>query len=412
MRVIKVLTAGWLLVLGIIGCQREFPQATILISPQDGAVFTDQAPVFVWQSVEEATEYIIRISKDSFTDGVVLVEDTLEDTTYTMTDNIFQQLSTGSYEWAVAPLPVEDELLWSEVWSFSVDKSSPPSPILIAPEDGAVFDLEPPEFIWRSVSLAKAYIILLHGENLPYGDTIVVDTLEDTTYALPWEVFEGCYNGNYKWCVASLATTNQAFWSNERSLSFNQPAPQLDLDTTYFPFGLEYKWIYEEYGDYYDLYGSGEWYDTITIRVVDSTFVSNGWSFDLEGWSQQGFETVTFLDVDNPARIVGNQILIFGSRKIFLTPEPIKEVKSEGGKTFTFEISYKGDTLRLLDKMEEFWDPIGGHDIVTSVSRVKGIGVISQSHSDWSGGSVWYGYTYWHNLLYFIKGEDTVWTSD
>ena len=123
MKVIKVLTAGCLLVLGIIGCQgeEEFPQAPILISPQDGAVFTDQAPVFVWQSLEEATEYIIRISKDSIPDGDLLVEDTLADTTYAMPQNVFESADTGTYAWAVTCLWEDEEPCWSESPTFQIE---------------------------------------------------------------------------------------------------------------------------------------------------------------------------------------------------------------------------------------------------------------------------------------------------
>lgn len=125
MRIIKVFTAGWLLVLGTIGCQREeeFPQAPILISPEDGGVFTDQAPVFIWQSVEEATEYIIRISKDSFTDGDFLVEDTLVDTTYAMPQNLFESTENGIYLWAVSSLSEDRDLLWSKTRTIQIERT-------------------------------------------------------------------------------------------------------------------------------------------------------------------------------------------------------------------------------------------------------------------------------------------------
>jgi len=479
------------------GCQRDedetidYPSAVTLIAPQDGTHFKETPPTFLWSSDSLATSYILRIATDEFSTGAVLIKDTLTDTIYKMSENLFSQIYQGSYEWAVVPLPAADSLLWSEVWSFSVDKSYPPPlPILIAPENGAVFDLEPPDFIWhkdnsassyvirvvkdafftgekivvdtlkdttytmtqedfeialnadyiwsvapiieggltwrefrtiildkplpegpelisppegaefstdpptfiwRSVSLAKAYIILLHGENLPYGDTIGVDTLEDTTYALPPEVFEGCYNGTYKWCVASLATTNQAFWSGERSLSFNQSPPQLDLDTTYFPFGLEYTWVYEEYG----CCDGGDWYDTFTVKVLDSTFVSNGWLFDLEGFYEEGYpESETFFDVGDPARIIGKWVVVFG-RRITLQPNPIKEINGN----HTFEISYHGDTLKISNS---YYENYYGY-----TSRLKGIGVVRQYRwgYTWGGGDV----SYTQNLLYFINGQDTVW---
>ncbi|MEA3312619.1 MAG: hypothetical protein U9Q76_10420 [candidate division WOR-3 bacterium] len=513
----KMLLILGAMLIALWGCQRDedetidYPSAVTLTAPQDGTHFKETPPTFLWSSDSLATSYILRIATDEFSTGAVLIKDTLTDTIYKMSENLFSQIYQGTYEWAVAPLPAEDKPLWSDAWSFSVDKSL--ASILIAPEDGAVFDLEPPDFvwhkdseatnyvirivkdafftgekivvdtlkdttytmtqedfeialnadyvwsvapiieggltwrefrtiifdkplpappqlvspkegaefstdpptfIWRSVSLAKAYIILFHGENLPYGDTIVVDILEDTTYALPPEVFEGCYNGTYKWSVASLATTDQTFWSGERSLSFNQPAPQLDLDTTYFPFGLEYVWTYEYYGAGDDEYGSWEEYDTVTIRVVDSSFVSNGWSFDLEGWSQQGYETGTFIDVGDPARIIGRKVLILGGRRINILPETVKEVKGNDEETFTFEISYKGDTLTISSKASGWFkddSPMGGHGYngETTISRLNNIGVVRQYKSFWEGSHSWRGSSATHTLISFSKNGKIVW---
>lgn len=402
----KMLLILGAMILALWGCQREFPQAPILISPEDGEVFTDQAPTFIWQSVEETTEYIIRISKDSFTEGAVLVEDTLEDTTYTMTDNIFQQLSTGSYEWAVAPLPAEDELLWSEVWSFSVDKSyPPPPPILIAPEDGAVFDLEPPDFIWHKDSEATNYVIRIVKDAFFTGEKIVVDTLKDTTYTMTQEDFEIALNADYVWSVAPLYLEGGLTWREFRSFTLDKPMPELDLDTTYFPLGLNYEWAYERHLWGYDASDPDnpdppEWdyYDTIVVRVVDSIFGSNGWEFYLEGY--------LFRDVGDTVYIFGNRVLVFDEVKIRLHPEPVERVDPYNG----VEITYSEDTLFVSDFYHQTREPVGFYSTKQIASRLKGIGVINQSYIHEAMGHGWgEGSNVVDSLLYFYNGQDTVW---
>jgi hypothetical protein len=402
----KMLLILGAMLIALWGCQREFPQAPILISPEDGAFFTDEPPTFIWGSEDAADSYVLRICKDSFTEGVVLVEDTLEDTTYTMTDNIFQQLSTGSYEWAVAPLPVEDELLWCEVWTFNVDKSSPPpAPILIAPEDGAVFDLEPPDFIWHKDSEVTNYVIRIVKDAFFTGEKIVVDTLKDTTYTMTQEDFEIALNADYVWSVASLYLKGGLTWREFRSFTLDKPMPELDLDTTYFPLGLNYEWAYERHlwgADYSDPNNPDppvwDYYDTVTITVADSVFGVNGWEFYLEGY--------LFRDVGYTVYIFGNRVLVFDEEKIPFNPEATGPVDPNQG----VEIIYSSDTLNLSLKLSETWEPIGESWSERTTSRIKGIGVVAQLFESWSYGHGWEKESnVVDSLLYFYNGKDTVW---
>ncbi len=391
---------------------KEGYQTPMLIIPEDGDTFYITPPKFVWHSSIGANSYVVRIVKGAFFTGEVIVEDTLEDTTYTLPQEDFEIALNSDYVWSVAPLSPQGGLTWREFWEFTLNKPMPSGPEQISPTEGTEFTDAPPSFVWHSDALAKAYIFLLHGENLPYGDTIVVDTLEDTTYALSRDIFEVSYNGTYKWSVASVANTNQSFWSMQRSLTFNQPQVQFDLDTTYFPFGLGYEWVYEEHGEGINGYGSASWLDTITIRVVDSSFAFNGWSFNLQCLSQNGLGSPKFFDVGNPARLVKTSVIILGNKKIDVIPISMKEVNPIPDGYEKYEISYTLDTLQITTS-SSVWhedDPHGwGYDKATTIARVREIGTVKQVDYYWYGYYNWNGYSISHRLIQFSKNGTLVW---
>lgn len=376
---------------------RPEPPDSVLISPQDGSVFDNQPPVFLWHSFEGANGYVLRVVRDSFMLGELLVEDTLNDTTYTMTKNMFEGAVNGNYVWAVAPIIHDDKIGWWEFRTFSIEKPLPEGPQLIQPLDGEGFESEPPTFIWLAEPLATSYWLVLYGTTTPFPDTLVSDTVADTNYTLNQKLFAESFNGDYTWKVASISTAGELIWSESRNLAFKKPLPALDLDTTYFPFGLEYEWVYESYNEGWDHYGGGEWYDTVTITVLDSTFSANGWAFELEGVYQYGDDSYAFWDVGKHVYIYGEVVAVFNKEKINLDPEP------RGSYEEGFEVSYKNDTLYIAS-----YNPSNYSYSRSSTYRLKGIGVVKQSHYE-SRDYGWVGWSADDRLLYFIKGQDTVW---
>jgi len=125
----------------------------------------------------------------------------------------------------------------------------PQIPTLIAPEDGAVFEAEPPTFIWTSDSLflADAYVIMIFKNSLRSEDTLAYETLEDTTYTMPTEVFDSADSGTYCWVAAvhwidgNVETTAHGDPRTFVIKKSESPAG-LNLDTTYFSFGRGYEW--------------------------------------------------------------------------------------------------------------------------------------------------------------------------
>jgi hypothetical protein len=288
----------------------------------------------------------------------------------------------------------------------------PQIPTLIVPEDGAVFEAEPPTFIWTSDSLflADAYVIMIFKDSLRSEDTLVYETLEDTTYTMPTEVFDSADSGTYCWVAAvhwidgNVETTAHGDPRTFVIKKSESPAG-LDLDTTYFPFGLGYEWVFyrDEWG--YDEISEPP-YDyeasyTFTISVIDAFRIGGTFFFVLETEPTRYYYPPTFMEFDT-VRISGNQIKIKwgGGVMIGLLPSEMTE---------PFVISYASDTLCMSDGY------FGGHwGTDVSIKRIVGIGTTSQSHSYWYSGSSGLGAADYvsDTLLYFYNGRDTVYKAD
>jgi len=404
-----------ILVVSVAGCEREeeelsqeeeFPQAVELVSPAEGAEFADSAPVFVWRKEPLAASYVFKITANDFSTGAVLFEDTLADTVWEMSQHLFFQIYQGSYRWGLAPLPKKDSLLWSETRTFKVDKSCPePAPLMISPEDGAVFDVARPGFVWHKVNSASSYVIRIVKDAFFTGELLIEDTLTDTAYTMSQNDFEVALNADYVWSVAPLYSEGGPTWREFRGLTFNKPMPALDLDTTYFPLGMGYEWTYQRHiwgADYSDPDDPDppvwDYYDTITLRVADSVFGVNGWEFHLEGY--------LFHDTGDTVYIFGNRVLVFNEEKIPLNPTATGEIEPNQG----VEIIYRSDTLQLSYKLSETWEPIGGSWSQRTASRIKGVGVVTQLSESSSYGHGWSKESNTvDTLLYFVKGQDTIW---
>jgi len=194
----------------IIGCNRVDLVAPTLIAPADGAALYSGL-TFIWSSGQEAEEYVIHV----WTGSTDVIQETLTDTTYVMSDSAFSALTHGTYNWAVAS-KAGSRQEWSETWSFSL--SQPGAVTLIAPENGTVFDAEPPTFVWHADSLNPDYAIRIFTDS-----TIVLqDTISDTNYVMSVSVFDALENGAYSWWVGSVVT-NGLILSDTRTFDVDKP---------------------------------------------------------------------------------------------------------------------------------------------------------------------------------------------
>jgi len=396
----------------IIGCSME-PNAPKLISPQDGEVFDMIPPTFIWSSEEYAEGYAIIVDETpsdlSGILGLMPFSDELADTSVTMPQEAFDLLNNITYYWHVASFWTEESdtmYNWSEWRSFVVQKPGEPSaPQLISPEDGAVFETNPPIFIWSFDSLTAGCVIRIYAES----STTLEDTLQDTAYTMSIEMFDTLENGTYSWAAANLSKLGELFWSNSRTFILNKP---VDLDTTYFPLGVGYEWCFQRYERSEGDNGEGEvWdyecFDTFTVSVVDSFWKGDTMCFTLETeknlYQMPGMLPYCHWDLYGEARVYEDRIyLVIWMTMVDLVPDPT---------SLPDFMSYRGD---ILYSSYDYWDPHTTEYI--SIRRLRGIGILSQTHNYWFAGDIPpYPYAELYEtdrLLYFYNGRDTVYKAE
>ena len=204
----------------------------------------------------------------------------------------------------------------------------------------------------------------------------------------------------------------------------------INLDTTYFPFGLDYEWCYERSadGDDANIYPPATWKycDTFILVVTDSFWKDDTLCFKMQtkgkpkafprGYPRNWFRTPKGFDITNSARIIGNKIVFNSHLMLYLeiyTVKLIPDEYKEGYSLASFSISYSSDstldisysTMPSLGLTSNDELPSYSEDI--RVSRLKSIGTYIQNYyiNDRTFG-VWYEIR--DRLLWFYNGRDTV----
>lgn len=290
------------------------------------------------------------------------------------------------------------------------------APDLIEPADDAVIS-ETPTFVWSSVPLIEDYRIVIDSgsytppfklSGISFDDPIIEKDLYDTFYTMSGADFDNLEEGTYYWKVASLkypsdGSAPDVNWSEVRSFAIENAEPS-GLDTTYFPFGMDYEWKYERHHWRYGTEEDDDSYDTVTIRVVDSNIAPGGYTFVLEGGC--------FYDLDcDTIKIVDEKITAFpndpcGTSIVSLIPDT-----SEARNLLS--IRYRGDTLNMGYHFEMYPPDQHSYDNTDCYTfRLRGIGLIDQTYSrSWWDGMGWDpgGHGSHYTLLFFRKGGKVVW---
>jgi hypothetical protein len=165
----------------------------------------------------------------------------------------------------------------------------------------------------------------------------------------------------------------------------------IDLDTTYFPFGLGYEWCYERHYYGYEDYEPFSEYDTVTIRVNDSFWIYDTMKF--------GFDHF-FYDLTNPVSIVNDSIILYMSFMTYDFKQPISLVEQSEIDDL---LAYQGDTMVIATG-----DFDGLYSAWTEVKRRKGIGAFFMLSQSGYVDPYAYDYNVNYRLLSFYNGKDTV----
>jgi hypothetical protein len=165
----------------------------------------------------------------------------------------------------------------------------------------------------------------------------------------------------------------------------------VDLDTTYFPMGLEDEWTYQRHtwGSIQSGDSTASWddYDTFTVTVADSFW--EGRTMMIRFASDSG---KPFRDLGNPAKVMDGKVLVQRWEGVTPWVNP-----NQPEDKWHMGVSYSGDTLNLSHSESSY----GGDYIIFHgewTKRLREIGLIQQ------------GSTY--SLLYTPGYEEESNTSD
>jgi hypothetical protein len=180
----------------------DLPDPPRLFLPADGSTTCDQAPLFIWKRVKDATFYQIQID-DEIRFESPFVDQTTERAAYLPVTG----LPEGTWFWRVRG--ANDTLVgaWSAPWSVTV-LALPAAPALLSPPDGSQVCGGPPLLEWSAVDGAALYRIQVDDD--PGFVAPILDVrVETTDYALPADLAPGVYH----WRVLAENECGEGAWS-------------------------------------------------------------------------------------------------------------------------------------------------------------------------------------------------------
>jgi hypothetical protein len=248
------------------------------------------------------------------------------------------------------------------------DNFPSPAPVLISPGDETEFDSLPPTFVWSKEEV-KEYYLTVFKDSLWSNNILIWDTLENTTFAMSKTDLASTDSGRYVWTVFVKDTlTGRTMYQSPHNFRIKRFLFPLDLDTTYFPLGLGYEWIYQRH----DL--ENDSYDTLTVTVTGLEKISDTLVFTLSG---------QMLDINSPTEVFECKIELWvwawdmGKHYILpvVAPRPFHKEESYSLETITYE----GDTL-VIDVISDEREISRGL-AETWTRRVRGLGIVKQGSS-------------------------------
>ncbi len=185
-----------------------------LIAPANGALFNDNTPTFVWDSMAWAVTYRIQVDDDPAFDSPA-VNEIVSGTTYTP----LTALADGLYFWRVLGLDAgSNPGGWGEVWTFTIDPLRLAAPVLGSPKDHTAIKDRTPTFTWAAVTRAVNYQIQV-SDDYNFGSPLAADEQRiPLNYTLP--AANKLDYGVYYWRVrAQDAAGNWSNWSTTNTLT-------------------------------------------------------------------------------------------------------------------------------------------------------------------------------------------------
>lgn len=194
------------------------PVAPVISDPTVN-ITTNNQPTFVWNSVDNATSYIIELSLNGF--STIALSETLTTNSYTPAST----LADGSYSIRVRGLNVLNQAgANSAIKLLTIDTTPPAQPTLNAPANNASLTTTRPSLSWLAVTGASNYRV--QADDSEAFDSPEIDQIVSAlSYTPPTPLVQGVY---FWRVLARDAAGNESVPSNLRSFTLSvqlSPAP-------------------------------------------------------------------------------------------------------------------------------------------------------------------------------------------
>ncbi|NJD22512.1 MAG: T9SS type A sorting domain-containing protein [Melioribacter sp.] len=172
--------------------QIQPPAQPTLVSPIDKSINQPTSITFTWNPAANADHYFIQVSTDQTFSNIVYTNNAITGTSHQV--NNLQNNKT--YYWQVKAANAGGQSTWSAAWSFTTSQQTTPgTPILSSPANGAADQPTTVTLSWSSVTNATSYYLQV-AKDATFNNKV----FDDSTLT-----------SNYKQ-VSSLTQATQYFW--------------------------------------------------------------------------------------------------------------------------------------------------------------------------------------------------------
>ncbi len=167
----------------------------ILSSPNNNTATSETEIDFSWELIYNATEYNIKIRKDSWSSGDLIASDNIENTNYSK-----EITEEGEYFWGVRAMNENSTSLYS-TRSFFIDRTDPNVPAQTSPAHGETITGTSVTFTWTRPTDSGSEVL----EEIIIGtdSTFTVGVLEEKS-DLDLTYTKSLSEGKYYWKVKSI----------------------------------------------------------------------------------------------------------------------------------------------------------------------------------------------------------------
>ena len=212
-----------------------------LKNPENGEDKYPTSLYLHWESVENAEDYELQISKDENFQSTVSFKGNQDNAILSKMGSEEMIVSESDYDWLISlkvdDLDYESQYYWrtraingdksgpwSEEWSFETRMNGEVSPELVSPEDGSE-DIEiPVEVEWESLEGASLYELEVSASPAFDDNSLVIKDIEETEAVVEEMVTD---TTTYFWRVRAEVDNQWTEWSSSWSFTTELRSPEV-----------------------------------------------------------------------------------------------------------------------------------------------------------------------------------------